>query len=124
VPKTEVLLYREADGTVPLVDWLDRLKPEAQAKCLARLRRLEEHGHELRRPEADFLPNGIHELRTQDERLNFRMLYFFHGRRAVVVSHGLVKQESRVPEGELRAALRRKAAFESDPAGHTFRTEP
>jgi hypothetical protein len=68
VPTTEVLLYREEDGTVPLVDWLDRLTPKAQARCLARLK-------------------------------------------------------ARVPERELRAALRRKAAFETNPARHTFRPE-
>jgi hypothetical protein len=31
---------------------------KAQQKCLARLKRLEDLGHELRRPEADYLRDG------------------------------------------------------------------
>ncbi|MBK8231535.1 MAG: type II toxin-antitoxin system RelE/ParE family toxin [Candidatus Eisenbacteria bacterium] len=123
MPRTEVLLYREEDGTVPLIDWLDGLSPKAQAKCLARLKRLEDLGHELRRPEADVLRDGIYELRTKEDGLNYRMLYFFHGRQVVVLSHGFVKQEAQVPERELRTALQRKARFEQNPRNHTFRPE-
>jgi hypothetical protein len=48
------------------------------------------------------------------------MLYFFHGRQAVVVSHGLTK-EDKVPTKEIDLAVARKAAFEKDPGKHTFR---
>lgn len=123
MPTTGVLLYRESDGTVPLVDWLDSLNRGAQAKCLARLKRLEELGHELRRPEADYLRDGIYELRTGRQSLNYRMLYFFHGTQAVVVSHGFVKQRSKVPDKEVRLALERKDRFEENPAAHTFKRE-
>ena len=123
MPTTEVLFYREDDGTIPLMDWLDSLTPKAQARWIARLKRLEELGHELRRPEADFLRAGIHELRLREEGLAYRILYFLHGRQSVVLTHGFVKGAARVPEWELRAALRRKARFEIDPANHTFRPE-
>jgi hypothetical protein len=63
MPTTEVIFYQEEDGTIPIVDWLDGLHNKAQVKCLARLGRLEELGHELRRPEADLLRDGIYELR-------------------------------------------------------------
>jgi hypothetical protein len=36
-----VLFYQENDGMVPLLEWLDRLSPKIQAKCVARLKRLE-----------------------------------------------------------------------------------
>lgn len=48
------------------------------------------------------------------------MLYFFHGRRAVVVSHGLVKERI-VPPREMDLAIRRKARFEANPDRHGFR---
>jgi len=54
MPEVSVLFYQEEDGTVPVLDWFDRLGSKAQAKCLARLERLKSAGHELRRPEADF----------------------------------------------------------------------
>jgi len=48
------------------------------------------------------------------------MLYFFHGRTAVVVSHGLIK-EREVPPREIDLAVARKARFQADPEAHTFR---
>jgi hypothetical protein len=43
------------------------------------------------------------------------MLYFFHGRIAAVLAHGLAK------EGDLELAIRRKLKFELDPARHTHK---
>lgn len=120
MPKTELLLFQEDDGTVPLLEWLDELERKAQAKCIARLKRLEDLGHELRRPEADYLRDGIHELRTRHGRLNLRMLYFFYGREAVVVSHGLAKEDA-VPDREIDLAVERWARFMKTPAKHSFR---
>jgi hypothetical protein len=48
LPATEVVFYQEEDATVPLVEWLDSHPAKAQDKCLARLKRLEDLGHELR----------------------------------------------------------------------------
>jgi len=53
VPETNVVLFAEADGTCPLLSWLDGLSPKVQDKCIAKVERLAEMGHELRRPEAD-----------------------------------------------------------------------
>ncbi len=93
MPRTKVVLYQEADGTVPLLSWLDRLPDKAKDKWSVALGRLVELGHELRRPEADLLRDGIYELRVRLRRVNYRMLYFFHGNVAAVVSHGLVKED-------------------------------
>ncbi len=117
----EVVFFQAAPGTTPpLIDWLDRLSSKARLKCLVRLKRLEELGHELRRPEADFLRDGIYELRASYQGVHHRMLYFFHGREVVVVSHGLGKERD-VPSGEIERAVRAKLAFEQNPKAHTFR---
>ncbi len=118
MPRTKVVLYREDDGTVPLLDWLDSLPSKAVAKCRVRIERLAELGHELRRPEADFLLDGIYELRIGLQGQNFRMLYFFHGKIAAVLSHGLVKERA-VPPKEIDLAVKRKMKFEADPRRHT-----
>jgi hypothetical protein len=47
------------------------------------------------------------------------MLYFFHGRAAVVVSHGIVKERA-VPPREIDLAVKRKKAFQADPDKHRF----
>src|SRR5262245_17664262 len=111
MPKTTVVFFKEDDGSVPIVDWLDGLASKAQIKCLAKLKRLEELGHELRRPEADLLRDGIHELRVGLQGKHYRLLYFFHGNIAAVVSHGLTKERA-VPPKEIDRAVARKKRFE------------
>ncbi|MCG2773434.1 MAG: type II toxin-antitoxin system RelE/ParE family toxin [Desulfobacterales bacterium] len=91
---------------------------KVQDKCLVKIQRLEEQGYELRRPEADSLRDGIHELRVAFRRMQYRMLYFFHGQQAII-SHGL-KKESVVPSKEIDLAVERKARFENDPVKHTY----
>ena len=80
MPSTGVVFFREGDGTVPVLDWLKRLRRtnvKAFAKCLVRVERLAELGHDLRRPEADLLRDGIHELRARCGSVQYRLLYFF-----------------------------------------------
>ena len=52
--------------------------------------------------------------------MNYRMLYFFHGRVAAVLAYCLVK-EREVPPREIAEAIRRKRKFELDPEGHTYK---
>jgi phage-related protein len=122
MPKTKVVFYKEDDGSVPLLEWLDSLPAKALDKCVVRIERLKEMGHELRRPEADFLRDGIHELRIGLQHMNYRILYFFHGKEVAVVSHGLVK-EAAVPNNEIDKAIERKKKFETDPKAHTHEEE-
>lgn len=118
MPRTDVLIFAEDDGSAPLLNWLDTLPSKAQDKCLVRIERLGELGHELRRPDADLLRDAIYELRARLQSVNYRMLYFFHEQRAVI-SHGLTK-ERKVPEKEINLALNRKGRFESNPEKHSY----
>lgn len=120
MPAIKVVFYCEEDGSVPLLDWLDSLPTKALAKCRVRIERLQELGHELRRPEADCLREGIYELRVGLRGINYRMLYFFHGNVAAVLTHGLTKQQE-VPPKEIDKALERKAKFEANPKRHTYK---
>jgi len=86
---------------------------------VAAIERLADFGHELRRPFADFLRDGIYELRLRKGRVNYRILYFFHGRGLAILGHALTK-EDKVPEADIERALRRKKAFEADPAKHSY----
>jgi phage-related protein len=119
VSRTKVALYREEDGSCPFIEWFDKLPAKVQDKCYLRLERLREMGHELRRPEADFLRDGIYELRASLGDVHYRILYFFHGARAAVVSHGLTKERV-VPPKEIDRAIERKKRFEANPSKHTY----
>lgn len=114
-----IVYYQDEDGKVPLIEWFDELPAKVVQKCQVRLERLGQLGHELRRPEADYLRDEIYELRASYQGVHYRMLYFFHGRSIVVVSHGVVKERA-VPPREIDLAVRRKELFEGSPKRHAF----
>ena len=121
--QTEVFFFREPkDESVPLLEWLDQLPTKVKAKCTERIDRLGELGHELRRPEADFLRDGIHELRASCQGVHYRMLYFFAGKAVVVLSHGLTKEREVRPR-EIDQAVERKRMVEADFEKFTFKPE-
>jgi phage-related protein len=122
MPRTRLIFFKDADGVVPVRDWLlnlQRRQRQLFAKCVVRIRRLAGLGYELRRPEADLLRDGVYELRIRHGRVHYRILYFFHGQNAAVLTHGLTK-EGKVPRNEIDLAVRYKAAFESNPAAHIY----
>jgi len=117
---TRILFYQELDGSVPLIDWLEKLESKrAKAKCLALVKLLSVIGQELRRPRADTLRDGIRELRTEVSNVNYRILYFVYGNDCVVLSHGITKN-SMVPDSEINKAIERRLLFRLNPDKHTF----
>lgn len=119
--ETQVFFYRDDDGTVPVSDCLAELRyrdRKAFTKCVAAIRGLEAFGHELRRPNSDYLEQGIYELRVRKGRVNYRILYFFHGRNVALLAHALTK-ERKVPSADLKRAVQRKKRYEIAPEVHT-----
>lgn len=123
MPETQAIYYCDDNGSAPVLEWLDQLRRKdkrAAARCVARIELLKQFGHELRRPIADMLRDGIYELRTRDRNVQYRILYFFSGENVVVLSQGFIKKGSAVPDNEIERALQRKLSFESDPGKHTY----
>jgi phage-related protein len=125
VPMTEIVLYRDEHGRCPVREWLEELQAKDRrgfAKCVALINQLHEFGHELRRPIADMLRDGIYELRGRQGNVHYRILYFFsHG--LAVLAHALKKDQSAVPPSEIDRAVKRKRLFDIDPDGHTYEDE-
>ena len=122
MPQTVVGFFRDTDGSAPVVEWLDSLRREnlkAWANCRVRIEMLQQFGHELRRPTADFLRDGIYELRAKQGHMQYRMLYFFHGRNVAILAHSLTKEDE-IPAVDIERALKRKRLFESNPQRHTY----
>ena len=125
MPRTSVIFYRETANDVPVLDWLKKLRRSdvrAYETCVAAIERLAAFGHELRRPLADILRDGIYELRIRRGHVNYRILYFFHGRNLAILGHALTKEDE-VPRAEIERAVRRKKAFEADPVTHSYSEE-
>jgi phage-related protein len=125
MPRINVAFFQEADGQAPVVYWLrDLMKTneKAWAHCRARIELLAQFGHELRRPAADYLRDGIYELRAKQGRVQYRILYFFHERQVAILAHSLTKEDT-IPPVEIERALKRKKLFESNPSRHTYENE-
>lgn len=125
MPLTSVVYYQEGPGQVPVMTWLQELQRrdlKAYSRCGIALELLAEFGHELRRPHADYLRDGIYELRVKHGRVNYRILYFFHGRQVAVVAAAFTK-EDRVPPAEIERDIRRKWLFGQDAHAHTYRED-
>jgi hypothetical protein len=59
-------------------------------------------------------------LRVSFQGVPYRILYFFNGTIAVVVSHGLVKLKA-IPPKAIERAVEHKKQFLSNPSRHTYR---
>ena len=122
MPKTTIWIYQESDGSVPLLGWLDEQPEKVQDKFTVLIELLAEKGYDLRRPICDFLESGIYELRARYRNVNYRVLYGFVGKNAVLLSHGCTK-ESEVPKKEIQRAVENLNRYMSRPDAHTYEAE-
>ena len=124
MPTTKITFYQEREGgAVPVVDWLKELKqknPKAFANCLGRIDRLATEGYELRRPAADYLRDGIYELRAKHRNVQYRILYYFDGKNIAVLNHSIIKKTSSVPDKDIDKAIERRKKRELNPKQHTY----
>jgi len=125
MPATEVLFFRDDDGTSPVLDWLNGLRKRdvrAYYKCVELIALLKQFGHELRRPRADMLRDGIYELRTRVGNVNYRILYGFVGKDVALLVESLTKEKT-VPSKAIDEAARRLKLYKSKPKAHGLSIE-
>ena len=98
---------------------MDSLPRKIQDKFAERFTRLENMGHELWRPIAAFLRDGIYELRVSRGHVNYRVLYGFVGDRVVLLSHGCTKKKE-VPPKEIDLAMNNLKRYIENPTVHIY----
>ena len=86
-------------------DFLSELKENDRKKILSIIEYIKEYGVELKRPYADYLRDGIHELRVHISDGQSRCLYFFCFETNIVFTHGFIKRDDKVPDSEINRAL-------------------
>ena len=106
-----VVYYEDRTGDCPVQDFIDSRSDANQAKILALLKILEERGPNLPRPYADFLRDGIHEIRIKLSGEQTRILYFFCYKEFIVLTHPFIKKTSKVPDVEIKKAINAKSEF-------------
>jgi hypothetical protein len=112
MPRTRVAFYQEADGEAPVVNWLRELlktNERAWSNCRARIGLLAQSGHE-------------YELRAKQGHVQYRLLYFFHGREVAILAHSLRKEE-KIPVVDIERTIKRKKLFEANPKAHTYESK-
>jgi phage-related protein len=104
-----IYFYVDERGHKPVKEFIDSLPLRDQAKVLAYLDELKKQGHNLRRPMADYLGEGIYELRPKDNRI----FYFFFLKDSAVLLHTLRKKTDKIPSGDLDLCLKRRKQVEA-----------
>jgi phage-related protein len=123
VTETRIIFYQDELGEAPVLDWLKVLLKKDRkgyANCVARIQQLASSGYELRRPAADYLRDGIYELRAKHVHVQYRILYFFYGQNVAILAHAITKNTDQVPVEEIERAMKRKQLFEENPKIHTY----
>ena len=83
---------------------------DEQAKVFAYIDELRKQGHNLRRPLADYVHDGIYELRPKSNRL----FYFFFLRENAVIVHAIKKKTYEIPKKDIELCVKRKRYIEQN----------
>lgn len=118
LPQVNVYYYQEADGTCPVREFLLAQTPRVQVQAEVRIKLLTDRGHTLHRPYCDNLGAGLWELRWHTGRVQYRVLYSFHGQHRAILLHALTK-EGAIPVVDLARAQHRRQFFMKNPTRHT-----
>ncbi len=98
------IFYRNISGQCPVEKFIDELHFDDAKEVVASIAALRELGNKARRPLADYLEDGIYELRARRLKKQFRVLYTFAGKRTILLLAGFVKKSKAVPPREIKKA--------------------
>ena len=104
-----VYFFIDEHDRSPVEEAMQSLNEKEKMKVDAYIKMLKEYGHNLRRPLADYLGEGIYELRPAAH----RVFYFFFMKDSVVLLHMLRKKTDRIPLNDLDLCIKRKRVAES-----------
>ena len=99
-----LIFYRNISGKCLIEDFIEGLPDEDAKEVVASIAALRELGNKARRPLADYVENGIYELRARRLKKRFRVLYTFAGKRTILLLTGFVKKTKAVPAKEIKKA--------------------
>jgi len=104
--------YKEDDGSLPVMEWLDLLVEEVRGKVIARIDLLRSGGPTLDYPYTSQIEGRLREARLRVGKTRYRVLYFFDESRTAVLLHGFTKNTAAVEESDKRIARSRMAQHE------------
>lgn len=107
-----VEFYQEADGTGPVKEFLMGLNIPTRQKIFSYLDLLEERGL-LPYPYSRKIEGikKLRELRVEFASNIYRIFYFVHKEKQIILLHGFTKKSQKIPPKELAVAQRRLKDF-------------
>ena len=102
-----VVYYETAQGDKPIEAFLDALSPEARAKCLAYIGRLEIDGTRLPASIAAHVRGKIWELRPEWSGTEYRFFYGAIVGQRFVILHAIQKKRQKLRERDIAHAEQR-----------------
>jgi hypothetical protein len=84
-----------------IIDFISGQNDSKRSKIFNWIDKLEELGPNLPRPYADYLKDGIYELRIKLSGNQIRILYFFCYKEFIILARYFNKKSNRVPEKEI-----------------------
>ena len=96
-------------GDNPVKEFITKSSWKEQTKIKAYLEELQKQGHNLHRPMADYLGEGIYELRPSHNRI----FYFFFLREKAILLHAIRKKTDKIPQGDFELCIKRKEGVEN-----------
>jgi len=108
----KIIFYENENGECPMDDFMNLLSDVDKEKIVKWIKYLKNVGAELRRPQGDYLREGIYELRVRLQSYKqTRTLYFFCFENYIVLTHSFAKTTEEVPQKEINKALKFKENF-------------
>lgn len=109
----EIEFYESPNGECPTQEFLRSLhKKDELPYVMRKIDLLAEFGYQLHRPHADYLKDGIYELRIPVKNKQFRLLYFYFYQDKIIISHG-VQKEAKVKASDIEKAKKNRADYHS-----------
>ena len=105
--------FREEDGTLPVLQWLNGLPEGIRGKVIARIDLLKKGGPTLDFPYTSQIEGKLREARLRMGKTRYRVLYFFDETRTAILLHGFTKQTASVEESDKRIGRMRMAKHEA-----------
>lgn len=105
----QIDFYEDEQGESNVKEFLDSIENEKlKAKVLKDIGLLQNRGTELRKPHADYIEDGIWELRTKQSSNISRILYFTFTNNKIVLLNGFIKKQQKTPRNEIDRAKKYK----------------
>lgn len=105
--------FRETNGSYPVKEFLDSIDNKASAKFFRCFDLLAKHGINVREPYVKSIAghSKLKEIRVQAAPSIYRLFFFFHTGRRIILLHGFVKKTEKTPMREIETAEKRMKRF-------------